>query len=80
LLAGNNLQHRIVKTNAMRFANVGGGRLTERASSDVGGSRGLDRVERRLRAAAANIPLSSEDKGDWGIRREEKERKGEKKC
>jgi len=34
---------------------LGGGHLTERASSDVG-SLGLDRVERRLRAEAANIP------------------------
>lgn len=60
-------------------ANVGGGRLTERESSCVGGSRGLDRVERRLRAEAANIPLSNEDKGGWGgIRKREGKKEGRK--
>ena len=55
---------------------IGGGRLTERASSCVGGSRGLDRVERRLRAEAANIPLSNMVlEEDWGYKEEEEARK-----
>lgn len=41
---------------AAQISWTGAGRLTERASSCVGGSRGLDNVERRLRAVAANIP------------------------
>lgn len=58
-------------------ANIGGGRLTERVSSDVGGSRGLDRVERRLRAEAANIPLSN--KGLCERRKYKRKREGEEK-
>lgn len=46
---------------------IGAGRLTERASSCVGGSRGLDRVERRLRAEAANIPLNGIKEDTWGV-------------
>ena len=54
----------------------GDGRLTERASSCVGGSRGLDRVERRLRAEAANIPLSDiVMEEDWRYKEEEEARK-----
>lgn len=53
---------------------IGGGRLTERASSCVGGSRGLDKVERRLRAEAANIPLSGIGLvEDWGIKGKRKQ-------
>jgi len=62
-------------------ANIGGGRLTERVSSDVGGSRGLDRVERRLRAEAANIPLSNKglcERRRYKGREKERKRRGDR--